>query len=60
MPPFICVAVLRSITNSWCTSARFHDEILPCRMCGATAGDSMQYYVRCPAAQAAVANLLPL
>merc|ERR1711907_535716 len=47
MPASIHTSVLRSITNSWCTSARFQEKVLPCRLCGESTGDSLQHYINC-------------
>ena len=48
LPPCIATVVLKSFTNCWCTSARFHDNRLPCRMCAAVGKDDIRHYIECP------------
>ena len=42
------IRILKTWTNAWCTSSRFHDDIMhPCYF-GCEAKDSMSHYVNCP------------
>ena len=59
LPPFVATSVLKSITNCWCTSARFHDTQLPCRMCGTAGKDDLRHYVECPVVLNALKAHLP-
>jgi hypothetical protein len=59
LPPFLATAVLKSITNCWCTSARFHETLLPCRMCAAPNGDTLRHYIVCPRILQALAVNVP-
>lgn len=48
LPPYIACAVLKTITNGWCTTARFHKEhVKPCMFCGQGGSDSLNRMYGC-------------
>ena len=48
LPPYIAAAVLKTIANAWCTSARFHNEqVLQCHFCKQDQGDSLLHMFEC-------------
>jgi hypothetical protein len=59
LPPFIFSAVLRTLLNGWCTSRRFQEEVLPCRLCGTKKGDDIKHYTMCDAVLHFTATELP-
>ena len=57
LPGFVMAAYLKSVTNSWVTTARFGNKT-PCPYsCGEQAGANMEHLVSCPAFHAAAATL---
>ena len=59
LPAFIATAVLKSITNCWCTSSRFHDGGSPCRVCGEDGKDDLRHYINCKAIRSILHTILP-
>jgi hypothetical protein len=47
-PPLLFFAALRTMCNAWNTSARFHKEVLKCRICCCSHGDDLKHYAECP------------
>ena len=53
-PDRIAFSVFRGICNGWCTSRRFQQTTIACRLCGAEARDDFRHYIDCGAVHAFV------
>ena len=64
VPPRVHAAVFRTLFNGWCTRRRFQQRASTSNVCAFkcshTAEDSLEHYVRCPAALRAARNYLHL
>jgi len=60
LPPYIAAAVLKTIANAWCTSARFHGEsVLPCFFCATEDGDDLLHMFGCSVVKEMVVSSRP-
>ncbi len=46
-PPCVVFAVLKWMTSALCTTARFHNDIDECPLCGTFCGDRIEHIVLC-------------
>ena len=57
--PLLFIAALRTVCNGWNTSARFHKQVLRCRLCCAESGDDQRHYAQCPGVLHYVCSRMP-
>lgn len=48
LPTEYTASVLRTMLYAWCTSARFAQPVLACRLCACELGDAQQHYIARP------------
>lgn len=46
-PDEVVTAVLKTVCYGWCTSRRFHNEVVRCHWCGAPGADMQEHHVAC-------------
>jgi len=58
--PRVVSACFGNICNRWCTSRRFQQRVLPCRLCHTENGDCIEHYCRCWVVKDVCARMLKL